>query len=292
MDHDASQGVRMGEEALVPPRSLSSKLLGVLGTFQADHAELSLSEISRRSGLPLSTTHRLVGDLAAWGALERSAAGTYHIGLHLWEIASLAPRSLGLREVALPYMEDLYEATHENVQLAVRDGLELVFVERLAGRDAVRVLTRVGGRFALHATGVGLVLLAYAPADVQEQVLGGTLERWTPKTIGSPVQLRRVLAEVRQRGYAVSDRQVTMDALSVGVPIRASGDQVVAALSLVVHAEGAQPGALAAAVRAAGRGISRALGSPAAQRSTRPSLHRHAGDHLGGPVIPRAAPRS
>ena len=256
----------MGEETRVPPRSHSSKLLDVLGTFQADHAELTLSEISRRSGLPLSTSHRLVHELATWGALERSAAGTYHIGLHLWEIASLAPRSLGLREIALPYMEDLYEATHENVQLAVRDGLELVFVERLAGRDAVRVLTRVGGRFALHATGVGLVLLAYAPADVQEQVLTGPLERWTPKTIGDPAQLRRILAEVRQRGYAVSDGQVTTDALSVGVPIRASGEQVVAALSLVVHAGGAQPGALAAAVRAAGRGISRALGSPAAQR--------------------------
>ena len=83
-------------------------------------------------------------------------------------------------------MEDLYEATHENVQLAVRDGLELVFVERLAGRDAVRVLTRVGGRFALHATGVGLVLLAYAPADVQEQVLAGPLERWTPQDDRQP----------------------------------------------------------------------------------------------------------
>jgi DNA-binding IclR family transcriptional regulator len=263
----------MGEETRGTARSLSTRLLDVLGSFQAGHTELTLSEISRRSRLPLSTTHRLVRDLVTWGALERSAAGTYHIGLHLWEIASLAPRSLGLREVALPFMEDLYEATHENVQLAVRDGLELVFVERLAGRDAVRVLTRVGGRFALHATGVGLVLLAYAPADVQEQVLGGTLERWTPATIGSPAQLRRVLAEVRQRGYAVSDGQVTLDALSVGVPILAAGDQVVAALSLVVHAEGAQPGALAAAVRAAGRGISRALGSPAAQRSTRHSLH-------------------
>lgn len=256
----------MGEETREPPRSRNSKLLDVLGTFQADHAELTLSEISRLSGLPLSTSHRLVHELATWGALERSTAGTYHIGLHLWEIASLAPRSLGLREIALPYMEDLYEATHENVQLAVRDGLELVFVERLAGRHAVRVLTRVGGRFALHATGVGLVLLAYAPADVQEQALTGPLERWTPKTIGDPAQLRRVLAEVRQRGYAVSDGQVTTDALSVGVPIRASGEQVVAALSLVVHAGGAQPGALAAAVRAAGRGISRALGSPAAQR--------------------------
>jgi DNA-binding IclR family transcriptional regulator len=256
----------MGEAAQVPPRSLGGKVLDVLAAFQGGAPELTLSEISRRSGLPLTTTYRLVRELTAWGGLERDPAGAYHIGLHLWEIASLAPRGLGLREVALPYMEDLYEATHENVQLAVRDGLELVFVERLAGRDAVRVLTRVGGRFALHATGVGLVLLAYAPADLQEQVLGGELERWTPKTITSPGELRRVLADVRQRGFAVSDGQVTMDSLSVAAPIRASGDRVIAALSLVVHADGAEPGALAAAVRAAGRGISRALGSPAAQR--------------------------
>jgi DNA-binding IclR family transcriptional regulator len=250
------------------PRSLSGKVLDVLGAFCVDRAELTLSEISRRSGLPLTTAHRLVRELTEWGALERSPAGSYHIGLHLWEIASLAPRGLRLREIALPYMEDLYEATHENVQLAVREGLELVFVERLLGRDAVPVLTRVGGRFALHATGVGLVLLAFAPAEVQEQVLDGPLERWTPKTITSPGQLRRVLADVRQRDYAVSDRQVTMDSLSVSAPIRAAGDEVVAALSLVVHSDGAQPGVLAAAVRTAARGISRALGSPAASRGS------------------------
>lgn len=249
------------------PRSLSGKVLDVLGTFQAEHPELTLSEISRRGGLPLTTTHRLVRELTRWGALERSADGRYHIGLHLWEIAALAPRGLGLREVALPYLEDLYEATHENVQLAVRDRLEVVYVERLTGRNSVRVLTRVGGRFALHATGVGLVLLAHAPPEVQEQVLGGTLERWTPETITSPRELRRVLADVRRRGYAVSDRQVTMDALSVGVPIRAAGDRVAAALSLVVHADGAQPSALAATLTVAARGISRALGGPAAQRS-------------------------
>jgi len=266
MKHDATPGEPMDEPAPLPPRSLRGRVLDVLGAFQPECPELTLSEISRRSGLPLSTTHRLVRELTAWGGLERGPDGAYHIGLHLWEIAALAPRGLGLREIALPYMEDLYEATHENVQLAVRDGLDVVYVERLAGRDAVRVLTRVGGRFALHATGVGLVLLAHAPADVQEQVLTGPLERWTTKTVTDPRELRRVLADVRQRGYAVSDRQVTMDALSVGAAIRAAGDRVVAALSLVVHADGAQPAALAPAVRAAARGISRALGSPAAQR--------------------------
>src|SRR3712207_6569615 len=95
----------------------------------------------------------------------------YRVGLRVWELGALAPRGLGLREAALPFMEDLYEVTHQNVQLAVRDETEVVFVERIAGRDAVPVQTRVGGRFALPPTGVGLVLLAHAPAGVQEQVL-------------------------------------------------------------------------------------------------------------------------
>ncbi len=251
-------------------RSLVCRALDVLAAFGPDRPELTLSEISRRSGLPLTTTHRLVRELTAWGALERDPAGSYHIGLHLWEVASLAPRGLRLREAALPYMEDLYEVTHENVQLAVREGLEVVYVERILGRGAVPVLTRVGGRFVMHATGVGLVLLAYAPPDVQEQLLAGPLESWTPETIVTARQLRSVLAEVRRCGYAVSDRQVTMDALSVAAPVRGAGNEVVAALSLVVHADGAQPRLLAPAVLTAARGISRALGSPAARRRESP----------------------
>lgn len=158
-------------------------------------------------------------------------------------------------------MEDLYEVTHENVQLAVRQGLELVFIERIAGRHAVPVLTRVGGRFALHATGVGLVLLACAPTEVQEQVLAAPLERYTELTITDPRRLRRRLAEVRRLGYAVSDRQVTLDALSVAAPIRAADGTVVAAISLVVAHDRADPVALAPLVQAAGRAISRALGT-------------------------------
>jgi DNA-binding IclR family transcriptional regulator len=249
-----------------PRRSMAGKVLDVLAAFTPAFPELTLSGISRRAGLPLTTTHRVVGELAAWGALERGPDGAYHIGLRLWEVASLAPRGLLLREAALPAMEDLYEATHENVQLAVREGLEVVFVERLASRAAVPVLTRVGGRFALHATGVGLVLLAFAPPEVQQEVLAGPLESWTPLTIADPGHLRRVLADVRRRDYAVSDRQVTMDALSVAAPVRGPADEVIAALSLVVHSDGAQPAALAAPIRAAARGISRALGSPAARR--------------------------
>lgn len=246
-------------------RSLSTKALDVLGCFDDDHRRLTLSEISRRTGISLTTTHRIVRDLDDWGALERGSDGRRGVGLRLWEVAALAQRGLPLRELALPYMEDLYEATHENVQLAVREDLEVVYIERIAGRRAVKVLTRVGGRFALHATGVGLVLLAHAPREVQEQVMAGELERWTEMTITDPMALRASLADVRRDGFAVSRSQVTMDALSLACPIRSRDDSVVAALSVVIHADFEHPMGLLPSLRAASRSISRALGSPSAR---------------------------
>jgi DNA-binding IclR family transcriptional regulator len=246
---------------MVPGRSVTSKVLGLLEAFTPATPALTLSELARRSGVSLATAHRRVAELLEWGALERGADGRYRIGLRLWEVASLAPRGLGLREHAMPFLEDLYEVTHENVQLAVREDLEVVYVERIAGRSAVRVLTRVGGRFAMHATGVGLVLLAHAPPDVQEEVLGGPLRSYTEETITDPRRLRRLLADVRRRGYAVSSRQVTMDAVSIAAPIFGPEGSVVASVSLVVQADTARPRTLAPVVQAAGRGISRALGA-------------------------------
>ncbi len=243
-------------------RSVADKLFALLSAFDAEHLELNLTELADRSGMVLSTAHRRAAELVTWGALERSPSGTYRIGLRLWELASLAPRGLGLREVALPFLEDLYVVTRQNVQLAVREGLELVFVERIAGRDSIPVMTRVGGRFSLHATGVGLVLLAFAPRDVQEAVLAGPLPAYTRQTITDPRQLHRLLADVRREGFAVSDRMVTDDGISVAAPIHGAGGEVVAAVSLVVTAGSAQPRALAEVVQTAARGISRALGMP------------------------------
>src|SRR6185369_16122290 len=156
-------------------------------------------------GLPAATAHRLLREFCEWGALGRDEAGVYRVGLRLWELGSLAPRGLGLRELALPFLEDLSQITRENVQLAVREGTEVVYIERIAGTGAVPVLTRVGGRFALTATGVGLVLLAHAPAEVVERVLAGPFSRHTPWTLSDPARIREALAAVRERGYAVSD---------------------------------------------------------------------------------------
>src|ERR1041384_3367363 len=116
---------------------VTAKVLALLAAFTPSTPALTLTELARRAGVTLPTAHRRAMELVAWGALERAAGGKCHIGLRLWEVASLAPRGLRLREAAMPFMEDLYEVTHENVQLAVRTGLELVFVERIAGRDSV-----------------------------------------------------------------------------------------------------------------------------------------------------------
>ena len=243
--------------------SVTSRVLGILAAFSAQQPRLTLSEIGRRTGLPLTTAHRLVGELTEWGALERDEAGRYRIGLRLWEVASLAPRGLGLRERALPFLEDLYEVTHENVQLAVRDGAEAVYVERLTGRQAVALVSRVGGRLPLHATGVGQVLLAHAPPEFQDEVLAAPLKAFTKYTVTDPKRLRSILAEVRRTGIALCDRQVDPESLSVAAPVfgvdAVGAPGVVAALSVVVRSDGADRLGLVPAVRAAARGISRTL---------------------------------
>ncbi|MFI6896854.1 IclR family transcriptional regulator [Streptomyces sp. NPDC050256] len=253
---------RPSEQQPSPPTGTGpviGRALQILGAFNADHAHLSLSDLARRARLPVSTVHRMLGELLAWGALERDAQGRYRVGLRLWEVGSLAPRSQGIRELALPHLHDLSSLTRENVQLAVRDGSEVVLVERIGADGAVPTLTRVGGRLAITATGAGLVLLAHAPAMVQDQALTQPIHRHTPFTLTDDGQLRRVLAQIRVGGYAVSDRQLSAATLSVAAPITRADGEVEAAVSVVVRHGTAHVGPLADLVRSAGRAISRAI---------------------------------
>ena len=181
------------------------------------------------------------------------------IGLRLLEIASLAPRGHGLRQTALPFMEDLHVATRQHVLLAVRDGAEAVLVERLSARGAAKVLYRVGGRMPLHATGVGLCLLANAPSEVQDQVLAGDLTLVPEKRRLSASELRASLAAVRRGGVAVASRPVPSAMTSVAAPILGRSNEVIAALSVVTPSADVDPVALTPAVTAVGRSISRAM---------------------------------
>src|SRR3954470_1871810 len=118
-------------------RSVTSKVVSLFDAFRLGDVELSLNELARRTGLPLSTAYRLALELVSWGGLERAAGGGYRIGLRLLEIGALAPRSAGLQEIALPFMQDLYVATGQNVHLAVLDGLEALYIERVTGLRSI-----------------------------------------------------------------------------------------------------------------------------------------------------------
>lgn len=247
------------------------RALALLAAFTAQQPTLSLTELSTRTGFPVSTVHRLTGRLQAWGALERRADGRFVIGLRLFEVASLAPRGHGLREVAMPYLGDLAEATHQHVQLAVLEKDEAMLVERISHRTAAPVHYRVGGHIPLHSTGPGLVLLAHAAPTLQEQVLRGPLVREPEGTDIDPIALRRELAEIRRVGHAVFRRSSPTPVLSVAAPIWDRDDRCCAALSVIVAVQGTpgpSPHSLVPAIISAARAISRDLGSPRAVRST------------------------
>ncbi len=217
--------------------SAAGKVLAVLGTFTRDRQSQTLSQIAHRAGLRISTAHRVVSELAQWGALERSVGGTWHVGLRLWEVGSVCPRGQILRDVALPFMQDLYEVTHENIQLGVREGTELVFVERIAGHRSVELVTMVGSRFPLAVTGMGRILLAHAPSEIQEAVLEGPLLAATPHTVTDSRTLRAQLSRIRREQTIVSDRQLSETTVAVAAPVRiGDGGPVYAALGIVIAA--------------------------------------------------------
>ncbi|MFE1936552.1 IclR family transcriptional regulator [Streptomyces sp. NPDC059474] len=234
------------------PRSVTGRVLSVLDAFAGERRRLTLSDISRRTGIPLATTHRLVGELLSWGALERNRNGRYEIGLHLWAVAATAPRWLELRDMAMPFLRGLHRKTGgQQVRLTVLDGMETVLVERIGAPAADGAGEPVGGRRPAHATGDGLVLLAYAGATAQERYLAHHA-----LTTG----LRQMLAEVERTGCAVNGRwSGPGSSASAAAPVRDATGEVVAAVSVLPGTSGAGHSVLAPEVMATGRAISRAL---------------------------------
>lgn len=242
-----------------PGVTVTSRALALLGAFDDDHRRLSLTTLAERAGLPVPTAHRLVAELVAWGALARTGSGEYVVGRRLWDIGLLAPARTDLRELASPYLHDLYGATLATVHLAVRDGTEVLYLDRLRGSASVPIVSTVGSRLPMHATGVGKVLLAHAPAEVQHEVMG-RLTRITPYTITQPGQLRRQLARVLRDDYATTVEEMSLGACSVAVPVR-SGPRVVAALGIVVPSLRKDRPRLVAALQVSARGVGRRLGA-------------------------------
>ncbi|GAA3612566.1 IclR family transcriptional regulator [Kineosporia mesophila] len=249
----------VGSRGATAGESVTARALALLGAFDDRHRRLTLTEMAHRAGLPVPTAHRLVAELVRWGALERLPdSARYVVGRRVWDLGLLAPVQTGLRQVASPFLHDIYAATLATVHLAVRDGIEVLYVDRLAGHQSVPVVSEVGSRLPLHSTGVGKVLLAHAPAGVRRGALE-RLTRITPYTITQPGRLTAQLERVRREGYAQTVEEMSLGGCSVAVPVRGSRGEVVAALGLVVPSLKRDRPRLVAALRVAAEGISRSL---------------------------------
>jgi DNA-binding IclR family transcriptional regulator len=216
------------------PTTLLERAMEILGCFGPGANALTLTELSARAGLPLSTCHRIVATFVDGGFLERGDDRRYRVGTTLWTIAQHAPLSDRLRESALPALARLYEETGENITLAVLDNGQALYVERLMGERSIPTVSRAGGYLPLHTTGVGKVLLAYQSTEVIERYLSEPLARPTRDSIDHPERLRRDLVEVRERGYSITRQEMTTGSGSIAVPVLVEG-RCVAAVGVIVH---------------------------------------------------------
>jgi DNA-binding IclR family transcriptional regulator len=243
----------------VAKESVLGRIVRIFEVFGPDTPAVSVSELARRADLHVATASRMVEHLVGYGWLRRDADRKVRIGMRLWELASRASPALPLREAAMPYMEDLHAVVRHHTQLGVLEGDEVLFLERLSTRHAVINLTRIAGRLPLHASSSGEVLLAHAPAELQERVLAGPLPAYTPNTVTDPKVLRARLAGIRRDGFACCPGFIDERATGIAVPVRGPGGAVVAALGVVVPND-ANARMQIPALRAAALGIGRAMG--------------------------------
>lgn len=245
-------------------RGMLARTMAVLSCFDADTPDATAADIARRTGLPTSTVHRMVAELVAAGMIARMPAHRYAIGARLWELGELSPLSLRLRETALPHMVRLYEATGENVHLAVLDGptpeaATALYVGRVTGTGAIPTLSRMGGRHPLHATGVGKALLTTRDGPWLERFLSAGLLAETTRTVTDPGVLRDELDVARARGYATTREEMTLGNMSVAAALAPVDGLPPVAVGVVVHLARADERRLAPLVSQCARDLHQAL---------------------------------
>lgn len=249
----------MAGNTSVSGATVTSRVLSIIGAFDERHRSLTLTELAHRAKMPVPTAHRLVGQLVAGNALQRLADGRYAMGRLTWQAGLLAPVGGDLHRVAEPFLHDVYATTVATVHLAVRDGDEVLYLERMAGRTSVPIVSGAGSRLPMHSTGVGKVLLAHAPADVQARVCAN-LTRVTPYTITRPDVLLVQLNRIRHEGMATTSEEMSLGACSLAVPVvRSSDGVVVAAVGVVVATLNRGRQRLLGALQVAARGIGRLI---------------------------------
>ncbi|MEV5652346.1 IclR family transcriptional regulator [Nocardia sp. NPDC052254] len=240
--------------------SVLGKARLLLEAFDAAAGELSLTELSRRSGVAKATTYRLANELVGWGVLERSGT-KYRLGLRLFELGQLVPAQRLLRDAALPYLQELYAETGATVHFAIRDGLDVLYIDKLVGHGAVEIPSRIAGRLPLYATATGKAILAFSPADVVAQVVENGLSTFTRRTVATAAHLHRQLGTARQNMLAVEAEEMSVGAVSAAVPVFGPHSVLVGAVGMSTTTARMRLDRMSVPLKAAGAGITRTLGS-------------------------------
>jgi IclR family pca regulon transcriptional regulator len=214
--------------------------LAILSCFTPVRPVLGIADIADHLGMSRSTTHRYVITLVALGYLEQGASRKYRLGLRVTDLGMSALNSTGLREHSRPYLEELRQRTSYTVNLAVLDGSEILYVDRVRsfrrGQNKIDLNLHPGSRLPAYCTSMGKLLLANLPDSEQRDVFTSMkLTKRGPNTITSKKALRGELDEVLAAGFAVNDQELLPELYSISAPVRNEGREVVAAINMAAH---------------------------------------------------------
>lgn len=229
MQHSALDGPAAPAADGCLPIAMIGRMSLLLDAFDGSD-RLTLAQIARRTGLPRSSTHRLLDQLVALHWLHRDGRG-YELGTRLIELGHRAKHQNRVHQAAMPFLWDLHRATGFVVHLAILDGNDVVYLEKVGDRLAASIPTRVGSRQPAHCTAVGKAILATSPHDPHCDDDGAELCRKTNYSITSPVALRATLAEIRERGIAVDRGECIPRIGCLAAPI-GPADETIAAVSV------------------------------------------------------------
>lgn len=218
----------------VPNAKSVERALAILECLDGSRRGLNISEISRKLNIPKSSTHVVILTLERLGYVyKRPDSLNYSLGLKAYGLGQGMMKNLTLSEAALPHMRVLTDRLRLPSHLAVPDGDQGVYVQKVETPGLLKIDTYVGRRMDLHCTGVGKIILAFGPEEIRERQLNKQAYiRYTHNTITSARALQREIAKVRRLGYAVDDEEEELAVRCVAVPVFRQGGQFVAALSV------------------------------------------------------------
>jgi DNA-binding IclR family transcriptional regulator len=222
-----------------PTIQVLERSFALLETLASQPDPMSLKEISERTGLHPSTAHRILNDLAIGRFVDRPQAGSYRLGMRLLELGNLVKARLDVRDAALAPMRELHKVTHQPVNLSMRQGDEIVYIERTySERSGMQVVRAVGGRAPLHLTSVGKLFLAHDdPARVRAYATRTGLTGHTRNSITDVARLERELASVRGGGCARDDEELELGVRCMAAGIFDDQGKLVAGLSVSAPAD-------------------------------------------------------